>query len=120
MAGATCTLNNLRFGIQGQYHFRPDRGLDPWLGLSFGYELMWGSAERTGDGSFVAEYGGWEYANLHAGAAMPLASGFRAGPFGSVSVAEYSTRTQDGATVEIDSTALHHWLLVGLEGAFAF
>jgi len=40
------------------------------------------------------------------------------GPFLSLSFGKYGSASQDGNSVDINQTAMHEWLTLGLRGAF--
>jgi hypothetical protein len=116
-----CSGSDIRFGIQTQYHFVPQRTFDPWLGLGLGYEFLRAREHDAEDGntsSFSAH--GFEFANLQAGLDIALGQAFTLGPFVSFSLGQFGsakTRPPGGATQDssIDDTALHMWLEPGFK-----
>jgi hypothetical protein len=110
-----CSGNSYRFGVQAQYHISPAESVNPWVGLGFGYEVL--NIKREVKEAF----GGWEFANIQAGADFKLSDGVGLGPFVSFSLDQYRAYSRDGDAVEIDQLgdkALHQWLTLGVRGAF--
>jgi len=111
--GADCSGHDLRFGVQGQYLLSPGEQLDPWFGLGIGYESLSTTIAST-------DYGlsGLEFANLQAGLDYAVMPALGVGPFLSLSFGKYGSASQDGNSVDINQTAMHEWLTLGLRGAF--
>ena len=112
-----CSAHDLRFGIQGQYHLAPAASMDPWLGLGVGYEIL--STSQTAQGITVSgDVKGFEFLNLQGGADFKVADALTVGPFLSFSLGQYSSISSGGLSADIDKTALHEWLTVGVKGTF--
>jgi len=117
-----CSGNDLRFGLQIQYHFVPDKKLDPWLGLGLGYEFL-RAREHDAEGGHTASFSahGFEFANLQAGLDIALGKAFSLGPFVGFSLGQFmSSKTRPPGAPEpsyssIDDPALHMWLEPGLK-----
>jgi hypothetical protein len=127
---ADCSTHDLRLGIQAHYHFLPRKTLDPWLGLGVGYEWITFGTDISGGGRELdvsATGRGFEFLNLQGGLDFKVADGLALGPFLSFSIGQYSDSSascsgnacaDDSASEEIDSKALHQWLLLGIRGTF--
>lgn len=115
----SCSAHDIRFGIQGQYHFSPYESFNPWLGLGIGYEILTAHFEND-VGTAQATYRGFEFATLQAGVDFRAAESVGIGPFVNLSFGEYTTAgtSQDDKTYNIDKKALHEWLTFGVRGAF--
>lgn len=116
-ASVDCSANNMRFGLQGQYHLSPAESLDPWFGLGIGYEMANGK-----QGDVKAGTAGIEFANIQAGADFKVADSFGVGPFASFSIGQYSKLTGDnsGDIPDPPGKAMHQWLVLGVKGTMGF
>jgi outer membrane protein W len=113
------TVRDVSFGIQAQYHAAPRAGIDPWLGLGVGYEIL---SNRSEQGDMVAR--GLELARLQAGLDLRVAPAFTLGPFLGLSLDEYThyKLTRDTYTAfdgAIHPRGFHEWPTVGVKGTFA-
>jgi outer membrane protein W len=115
--GASCSAHDIRVGVQGQYHIMPDQGVDPWLGLGFGYESL-GISESAGGLSVDGSLTGWEFLNLQGGVDFQVADAVTVGPFLSFSLDQYSSRKFGDTSTDFDSKALHEWITFGAKGTF--
>ncbi len=116
-AGASCSGQNFRLGVQTAYAF--DAGdSSPWVGAGVGLEWQRASVS-TGAVKNEIRLFGFEILNLQAGWDFRPAAGFSMGPFASFSLGQYRTVTS-GGTSENLATALHEWLELGVRGAFDF
>ncbi|HEY4013241.1 MAG TPA: hypothetical protein VGM06_07875 [Polyangiaceae bacterium] len=122
--GVGCSANDIRLGVEGQYHILPDNLFDPWFGLGIGYE--WLSATAT-EGTVVSNSGfsGWEFVNIQGGLDFRLLNGMLGvGPFIQVNIDQYSsasvaTNTTGGTTgASIPNQTLHEWFIFGARGDF--
>lgn len=119
-SGADCSANQLRFGIQGQYHLSRGESLDPWFGLGFGYESISTSISAGGQ-SVDGSISGLEFVSLNGGADFEVADGIGVGPYVSFALGQYSKVSDSaGNDVDIDKTAMHQWLTLGVKGTFGF
>ena len=116
---ASCRVAAASFGLQLNYHASPQAGVDPWFGIGTGTESL---ILREAQGDNRKSLQGWEILKIQLGLDVPLSRGFVAGPFGAVSLGQYtaaSCRGQACATGNgINNTAPHGWILLGLRGAF--
>ncbi len=122
-----CSANNVRFGLDLQFHLAPRQQVDPWVGIGVGYEVLNAESGLDLDGDGIADvtgdssYSGWELPLLEAGvdfAASPRAS---FGPYLSWSVARYTdTRVSAPGFPEVSSSigsrATHGWIEIGIKG----
>ena len=87
-----CSVSDIVFGLQFQYHLMPDATFDPWGGVGFGYEILGlddpGTANNTGAGG--ASYSGFQFANLQIGGDYKVMPNLGLGPFMMFSLGEYS------------------------------
>lgn len=121
--GWTCSVHDLRLGLDAQYHFAPGHP-DPWLGVGVGYEWLDFSVSGSGGGTDV-QIRGFELLHLAGGLDVPLGPGFGLGPFAEVALAKYATASSrcrseltcsNSFTRDIQPTSLHEWLFLGVRG----
>lgn len=110
----------------------PKSAANPWVGIGFGYEwLSWSFSATGAEVSFTTH--GFELANLMAGLDFEITEHFYLGPALSFSFGQYSEvgvscsdsandacemePGQDGPNIE--SKALHEWLVLAVRGAYA-
>jgi hypothetical protein len=122
--GASCSVRDIRAGVQFHYHFTPERKSDPWLGLGTGYEWLTLDVSSSNEDASLT-MSGFEYLNVQFGIDFKLDQALRAGvgPFMSFSLGEYSkiSCNGDGAAEcpsSIEETSMHNWLLLGARGSF--
>jgi hypothetical protein len=115
--GVSCSANDMRFGIEGQYHVMPDMSLDPWVGLGVGYEIA-GTSVSVGDQSQSGSTSGFEFANLSLGGNYKVASNFAVGPVLSFSLGQYSSASQGDVSGDIQNKSMHMLLTFGVRGVF--
>ena len=117
--GESCSVTGLRVGVQATWSLRPHAG--PWIGLGTGYEWMFTSYSGA-DFDARVDVGGWEYVILQLGWDVELSPGWKAGPWFSGSIGEFSRATvseQGQATdTSIPNKAVHGWLQLGVKGSF--
>jgi hypothetical protein len=138
-AGYSCTVNDWRFGVEVDYHFKPRLRWDPYVGLGGGYEILHtsvsgptvvptpnGPVPGTADASITDR--GWEFVTLTLGFDARLYHWFGVGPFFSASLNEYGVH--DGTqTVTVAGTVtnvpvanvnhdLHELYIMGVRGTF--
>ncbi len=116
-AGASCSGDNLRLGVQAGYAFAAG-GASPWVGAGLGLEWQTVSVSAAGIENQIRLFG-LEILNLQAGWHFRPAAGFSLGPFASFSLGQYRTASSGGASENL-ATALHEWLELGVRGAFDF
>jgi hypothetical protein len=140
--GASCSGDDVRLGIEAQYHFRPAMRFDPWVGVGAGYEwLHFASLQNGADETTKLQ--NFELLNVQAGLDYAVCTGLRLGPFASFALEQYEHETltwtggQAGAGATSDAspqsaqgtvlheqaqdvpqTALHEWLTLGVRGSF--
>jgi hypothetical protein len=124
-AGASCSANDIRVGIQGFFTFADLQApLVPWLGLGIGYER--GSYEaKAGGAKATFTYTGWEFLNLQVGGDMKVTETFSFGPYAMFSVAQFSNAKAENNVIpalnfdgSITDKAMHQWFGFGVRGKF--
>jgi opacity protein-like surface antigen len=121
-ANATdCGAQSYRIGANAHYHFMPSQKFDPWAGVGIGYEWLHASGKVRG-ADVSSTTGGFEFVNLQLGGDYRLSPNAAIGPFASFSVGQFSSNsvTAGGETrsSDIEKTALHEWLTLGVRGVF--
>lgn len=128
---AGCTLSDIRFGLNGHYHFALSEKMQPWVGIGFGLENVVSSSDSGFDNATLggaitgnAALHGIEFINLQGGLDIAGQTRFFSfGPFVTFSVGQFSTAEVGSGAVPITydlKKALHLWLIVGLRGQFQF
>jgi hypothetical protein len=121
--GVSCSLSDVRVGLQAQYHVSPGEKLNPWIGFGLGYEIMTVNVSGGGKEASVSAKG-FEFVNLQGGLDFAAVRGVGIGPFFSFSVGQYDTvATDDGTSSDSDDIpsgerAMHEWIIFGLRSAF--
>jgi outer membrane protein W len=124
-AGLSCSVSQMRFGVNLAYHFAPESMINPWVGVGVGYEtLTLTLSGETNDVEVEANSTakGFEFANAQAGVDFRLSDTFSVGPFVTATVAQYastSTRIEAGDesdedSMDIEDKAFHGWLYGGV------
>jgi opacity protein-like surface antigen len=119
--GVSCSGLGTRLGINAQYHVLPDAKFDPWIGVGTGYE--WLTAKMSGGNQTAsATAHGFELVNLQIGGDYRVSKQFAIGPFASLSLGQFSKQStsingQD-LSGDIQNTALHEWITLGVKGTF--
>jgi hypothetical protein len=120
--GLTCTLSNLRAGVDVQVRPLGVRRLQPWIGVGIGYEGFNFSGDMNG-ASLSISYTGVELVNPQAGFDYKFLPALSAGVFTGVSVGEYlgTSTSSGGAQQSADLTgrhSLHEWIYVGARATY--
>ena len=128
-ANASCSASVIRLGLDVLYRFVPEQRFAPFVGVGAGYEWFHfqGGTSLLGGVTASSTVSGIEFVNLQAGADYRLSGNSVVGPFASFSLGRFdniSTKVTTGnntATTEgdINNTAMHEWLLIGVRGAFS-
>jgi hypothetical protein len=112
-----CTAKDMAFGVGAAYHILPEGSFDPWIGASFGYEILSNSA-KGGDLSVK----GLQFVNLQLGGDFLTSPGLRVGPVVNVAVGKFSSYSisAGGASLDgdLDDAQLHEWITLGVRGQF--
>ncbi|HEV8547754.1 MAG TPA: hypothetical protein VGQ57_01980 [Polyangiaceae bacterium] len=125
-------------GLELLYHTRPERRLDPWLGLGAGYEWLTLTETTTGVGTFglVQPHNqavgwtshGFEFFNLQVGLDVLVVGPLAVGPFVTLTVAHFR-RVNASCSGDCDSTGViadppdgdvHDWLYGGARTTLVF
>jgi len=117
-ASSICNASDVRFGLQVQWHFGERHGIDHWVGIGTGFEIL----EIETDEGF-RRFGGYEFVNLQAGEDFSLGRRFALGPFTSVSIGKYTgiREGESGSDViesDIAKRTFHVWVTIGLRLSF--
>jgi hypothetical protein len=126
----SCSGQDLRFGIDGRYHFLPQEQMDPWVGVGFGYEIL--GISGTGPGWSLGGIGfpqnttlkGFELLRLQGGLDFKIAEAFHAGPFLAFSLfgrysSEGTSSTPGSGSGGVVNEAFQGLFTVGVRGTFA-
>lgn len=120
--GQTCSLATYRVGIQALWAFRPAAQVDPWLGLSAGYEWLRYTTENP-SGSGTLGYEGFEWVRVQGGLDVRFGR-FAVGPYVSWGFGKYGeTSLELPDSTESETVARqenHAWLEAGARGVFTF
>jgi hypothetical protein len=122
-ASVSCSINDLRFGLNVHYHFLPAETFDPWVGVGAGYEIVNGSISAPG-ASLSGSTRGFEFGNVQLGLDFKISPAFGIGPFATVTIAQFVSRSAsfNGQDVPggggIPNKAIHGWLILGVRGVF--
>lgn len=119
-ADADCAARVWRLGLLGEYGFGDMGGFVPFVGASFGWE--WASQTlEVSSYEYKAGSSGWE-AGLKGGADMKLGEKAKVGAFIGLSFGTYGKWWVDDDGTEtdgdIEDTAMHEWLTIGVRGTF--
>jgi hypothetical protein len=114
----SCSVVTVRLGLEGNYQFQPDQRINPWLGYGFGFEgAIQSLTDRQRGYSETNTTSGLTYAQLSGGFDLRALVGF--GPYAELALGRFTkvTTEQNGRKVfsgDIDDTAFHAWLTIGL------
>lgn len=116
--GASCSANDIMFGVDFHYHLMPDQIFDPWGGVGVGYEILNLSQGQDSEG-----LNGFQFLNLQLGADYKAMPNLGIGPFLMFSMGQFSNCSQSSGGMsnpncKIDNQALHEWLTIGIRGAY--
>jgi len=119
--GASCSTNDLRFGLDIHYHFLPAEAFDPWVGIGAGYEI-WNLSVSSGGVSGSASTNGWEFGNAQLGLDYKFSPEFGVGPFVTFTVAQFANASASVQGISVSQSiankTIHEWLIFGLRGVF--
>jgi hypothetical protein len=126
---ADCSVVDIRFGAQVQYHPYPGRAGDLWLGAGIGYEWLTISTDEAGLNIGVTMRG-FEYFSLQLGVDFTVTHHFYLGPFLAISGGEFSSTSvscsgdpscsafEAEMSQDIDDKSLHSWIFIGVRGGY--
>jgi hypothetical protein len=115
-----CSVLSFGVGLMASLHLLPHQGVDPWLGLGVGLELVGINETVTKDAKFTLLYSGVEFP-LRAGVDFKLSERFYLGPhvgysfgtFSGVSLNCEGSRCPEDQSRDIENTAGHSWYNFG-------
>ncbi|WP_375754840.1 hypothetical protein [Corallococcus exercitus] len=121
--GVKCKSKVMRFGIDLDYHFRPDGFVSPWVGVGVGYEI--GTAE-TGEGAtrIWGKLEGYDLGHAHFGVDLQLTRSIAVGPYISASVGQYTKFSASLGDLRADrdltddEKQIHVWIQPGVRVQF--
>jgi hypothetical protein len=108
----TCPATDILFGGQFHYHLFPDRLVDPWFGIGAGYEILNFTKEGGGTVDYTLE--GFDFFNIQAGADIKIMRNVGIGPFGGLTLGQFSNCSDSCSMPNIAPQALHEWLTFGI------
>jgi hypothetical protein len=109
-------VRDLTAGIQANFHFRPYRAMDPWLGIGGGYHGYW----VVPDVGQNTNRQGLEIARVRAGADFRVSNEVALGPMIGAATTLFLQEKLPGDTEfhSIDGKRLNFWFFGGLLGRF--
>ncbi|NTX08312.1 hypothetical protein [Myxococcus sp. CA040A] len=139
--GFDCNNSQWRFGPEGRFHFKPESGFDPWVGLAVGLEFLKSHVKGTtqvpvpGGGTVAANIDtqvtdrGPTFIRLSAGGDVRLTRYVAFGPIVTASLGSYTVRTGDqtlsiaglpGQTSPVSAVddGFHALFTLGVRGVF--
>jgi hypothetical protein len=113
-----CSLNDIRFGLEGKYSFSPNAFVDPWIGAGLGWEI----ANESTDGGAAPSYGP-EILHVRTGLDFRVTPHLFLGPeamftFGVFTNALGSVAATSMRPAYTLSAALHDWISIGIGGHY--
>jgi outer membrane protein W len=119
--GVSCAANNIMVGVGAHYHARPDKKIDPWVGIGAGYETFSFTTSFLGQTGYL-QGGGFQLFDLQLGADYKATPSLGLGPFAMVGLGQFSSCSASGtgvpATCAVQQPTLHEWLTLGVRAAF--
>jgi hypothetical protein len=108
---------SLAAGVEGQYHFRPYRQRDPWIGLGFGWRGYWSD---RGMGFYKLQ--GLDLARVRVGLDYRVTSTFAAGPVLGCTLTDmlWSSPPQSGGYTDVTGNKINTFVFAGFAGRFGF
>lgn len=88
----SCTAATFRIGAEVQYHFSPDRTLNPWLGYGLSINSV-GISGTNGNGKTSIAVAGFNFADITGGFDYRASKSFGIGPYLGFSVGKYLSGT---------------------------
>ena len=123
MSGVSCSLHDMRFGVNIHYHVSPLALFDPWIGGGIGYEWMDFSASN-GTTSNDVGFSGWEFFNAQVGLDYRASDLFGIGPFACMTFAVFGNGSADVAGMSMSGSvadkALHEWAIFGVRAVLDY
>jgi hypothetical protein len=102
-------------GVQGNYHFLPGEGLDPWVGVGSGWRGYWVNRPEGRDSQH-----GVDLARVQVGVDVPVAPGISISPFVGAAATLFLTQqlASESAFSDIQDRKVNVFLNAGLLGRF--
>ncbi len=119
---ASCIIDLNRYGVQGQWSFKPAARLDPWVGLGLAREEL-RNEYTTSATSQITYHRGWA-GELQAGADFWVSRRFSLSPFLAWSIGRYGeakyAALPDAGWVTVSDARVHTVLTVGVRLGWEF
>jgi len=117
-SGVSCSISDLRIGLNFHYHLALGLPVDSWVGFGVGYE--WLRASTSGSGYVDSEtVSGFELANFQLGFNIADESKLAISPFVSVSLGDYGGISEThGPNGPLGVIEIHSWILFGVRGVY--
>jgi len=111
-------VRSVTAGFFADYHFRPDRSLDPYVGLASGWRGFW-LYPNSGKNS---SYQGWEIARLQAGLDYRISRNTAIGPVIGASVNTFFTNStpETNGFDNVHNPRASFFFFSGIQGRFDF
>jgi len=114
-AGAGADIRSLTAGVQADYHFRPNFGLDPWISLATGWRGLQISPDNIGKTTAH----GFELARVNLGLDLRMTRGVAISPVIGGDMSLFVTQDGPGQGFSnIDNPKLNFFLFGGLQARF--
>jgi hypothetical protein len=113
----SCTAESLDGGAVAIVTFLPNAMVDPWMGLTVGYELQgmnYAGATGMFSGVSPSVLAGFDF-RIRNGDHKGIMS---VGPYGGVTVQRYLTGDAGGTTVDTSTEPFHTWIHLGVRVTF--
>lgn len=116
--GGSCFALGLRLGAEAQVHFIPAGEVNPWLGYGIGYESLSLSRSGGSGSDSTVTLSGWEYAHFMGGVDFRLSRVVGLGPVVDFSLGQFDEISDEDVSLDIENTAMHTWITVGVRVVF--
>lgn len=120
VSGVDCGASGFAYGAAASWNFMPKSGLQPWAGVTIGYEQL----ELDLGGGDRMKLRGWEFLGVQLGADLGLGEHLAIGPYVGAGFGRYDEATLDvggaSVTADIPDKATHQWYTLGVRTRFTF
>jgi hypothetical protein len=114
--GSDVNARGATAGVFADWHFRPERSVDPWMGIGSGWRGLW-LAPDVGKNTSLS---GWEIIRLQGGVDYRVTPAIALGPVLGASVNTFFSGDAPGTTgfEEIDEPRANVYFFAGFQGRF--